>query len=188
MSRSETSESGPLKSGYPILDPGALAVGAMVTALVAPVFAWVRLAPSSLATPPAAFQLMMLAASALLTLTIAVVQIFVHINAFGGSVIRGNRDNYPTGGGFNARIGRAHANAVENLVPFAAVVLSANAMGICNLWTAAASALFLASRILHALSYAAGVTVVRSAAFYAGVFATALIAIQLPLLSTFRWS
>jgi uncharacterized MAPEG superfamily protein len=185
MSRSETSASGSGGSSYPILDPGALAVGVLVTAMVAPVFAWVRLAPSNLATPPATFQLLMLAASALLTLAIAVVEIFVHIRTFGGPAVRGNRDNYPAGGGFNARIERAHANAVENLVPFAAVVLSVTAMGIHNPWTSAAAALFLVSRLLHALTYAAGVTVLRSAAYYAGVFATVLIALQLPWISAF---
>jgi uncharacterized MAPEG superfamily protein len=122
----------------------------------------------------------MLAASALLTLATAVLQTFVHIHAFGGSVIRGNRDDYPKAIGLAARIGRAHANALESLGPFAAVVLSANATGSSNAWTSAAAALFLAARFVHAVTYVAGLTVVRSAAFYAGVVAVVIVALQLP--------
>jgi uncharacterized MAPEG superfamily protein len=41
--------------------------------------------------------------------------------------------------------------------------------------------MFLAARVVHAISYALGVPVIRSAAFYAGVIATAIVAAQLML-------
>jgi uncharacterized MAPEG superfamily protein len=159
----------------------------IVALMVAPLLAWVRFAPADAATAPPSLLLMILAACALLTLSLSLIQIFVHIGAFGGSVIRGNRDDYPATTGFAARLGRAHANALENLTPFAAVVLSVNALGISNRWTVGAAALFLAARLVHALTYSAGLTVVRSAAFYAGIVATIIIALQLPWFSAWRW-
>ena len=45
----------------------------------------------------------------------------------------------------------------------------------------AAAGLYLAARVVHAGTYAFGITVVRSAAFYAGLAATAIILFHLPL-------
>lgn len=74
------------------------------------------------------------------------------------------------------RLMRAHANAVENLVVFAALVLVAHAAGISNDVTAGASALYFWSRLVHALAYAAAVPWLRTLAFVAGFFAQAAIA------------
>ena len=128
-------------------------------------------------------ELLALAAAALLTLSIALAQIFVHIRRFGGAVIRGNRDAYPHLDGLAGRLARAHANAVESLGPFAAVVLATKAFGISNGWTMAGALLYLGARVVHAISYSAGITVLRSAAFYAGVVAVVMTALQLPWLS-----
>ena len=43
--------------------------------------------------------------------------------------------------------------------------------------TAAAAVLYLAARLVHAGAYTLGITVIRSAAFYAGLLATAQIAL-----------
>lgn len=174
----ETSTRSGRRRSYPLLDPGALAVAALVVGFAAPARLWVGMAPITERGAPKGFEQAVLAAAALITLTLPLIQIVVHIRAFGGSMIRGNRDDYPETKGFAARIARAHANAVEALVPFAAALLAATALGVSNRWTVAAAALFLVARSVHAVSYGAGVTVLRSAAFYAGAIATMVIAAQ----------
>lgn len=57
---------------------------------------------------------------------------------------------------------RAHANAVENLVVFAALVLTANAAGISNGAIATAAMVFFWARVVHALAYTFGVPWVRT--------------------------
>jgi uncharacterized MAPEG superfamily protein len=64
------------------------------------------------------------------------------------------------------------------MTPFAVAVLTAHALHVSNRWTVAASALYLAARLVHATTYALGVTILRSAAFYAGVVATIVIFCQ----------
>jgi hypothetical protein len=48
----------------------------------------------------------MLASAALLTLLLSLLQIIVHIRAFGGATVRGNRENYPEASGLAARVQR----------------------------------------------------------------------------------
>jgi len=173
--------------GYPLLDPGALSVAAIATLMVAPVWMWMSRGPIDQHTYPRGLELLMLAGAALLTLSLSLLQIVVQIRAFGGAMVRGNRDDYPVASGPAARVGRAHANAVESLVPFAAIILAAQTLGISNGGTVAGAALFLVARVVHAVSYSAGITIVRSAAYYAGVIGIALVAAQLPWPTIFPW-
>ena len=62
----------------------------------------------------------------------------------------------------------AHANAVENLVVFAALVLIAHAMGISNAATAMACQVYLWARVVHLLSYTARIPWVRTISFVVG--------------------
>jgi uncharacterized MAPEG superfamily protein len=78
------------------------------------------------------------------------------------------------------RLMKAHANAVENLVVFAALVLAAHAAGIGNSATATACVVYFWSRVAHVLAYTFAVPLVRTLAFTAGFFAQATIAWQLP--------
>ncbi len=170
-----------------MLDGGALAVAAIVALFLAPVWAWLIRGPLDPHTSPRAFELLMLASAALVTLLLSLLQIIVHIGAFGGVTVRGNRENYPEAGGLAARVQRAHANAVESLVPFAAIVLATQSLGITNRGTVGGAVLFLAARVVHAVSYSAGITIVRSAAFYSGVIGIVIVAAQLPWASMFPW-
>jgi uncharacterized MAPEG superfamily protein len=63
------------------------------------------------------------------------------------------------------RLQRAHANMVENLAPFAALVLIAHVLGVSSDLTVWGSTLFFWGRIVHAVVYALGVPVVRTLAF-----------------------
>jgi uncharacterized MAPEG superfamily protein len=74
------------------------------------------------------------------------------------------------------RLQKAHANAVENLVVFAVLVLIAHAAGISGSLTETASAVYFWARLVHALSYALGVPWVRTLAFAVGVASQAIFA------------
>jgi uncharacterized MAPEG superfamily protein len=163
---------------YPVLDAGAIAVLMLLLGLfVLPMVLW-AMNGTAASRAGAVFELRALAWAALLATVWPVLQVLVQIRRFGGATIRGNRDRFAAADGFSGRIARAHANLVESLMPFAASVLVAHGLQVSNRWTVAASALNVAARLVHATSYALGVTIIRSSAFYAGVIATVIIACQ----------
>jgi uncharacterized MAPEG superfamily protein len=77
------------------------------------------------------------------------------------------------------RLRAAHANAVENLAVFAALVLAAHALYISTPVTALAGPLYLWSRVAHAVTYTLGVPWLRTLAFTTGFVAQMLLAWQL---------
>ena len=77
------------------------------------------------------------------------------------------------------RLMKAHVNAVENLVVFAALVLAAVVAGVSSPVIASAAIVYFWARVVHALAYAFGVPWVRTLAFTVGFFAQAAIAWQL---------
>jgi len=77
------------------------------------------------------------------------------------------------------RLAKAHMNAVENLVVFAALVLAAGVAGVSNSAIAGASIVYFWARVVHALAYAFGIPWVRTLAFVVGFGAQAVIAWQL---------
>lgn len=81
--------------------------------------------------------------------------------------------------GWAVRLMKAHANAVENLVIFAALVLAAHAAGVSNGVTATACAVYFWARVVHVLAYTFAVPWVRTLAFAVGFFAQAALAWQL---------
>src|SRR2546423_15299459 len=77
------------------------------------------------------------------------------------------------------RLKRAHLNAVENLVVFAALVLGAHALGVSNSAIATAAILYFWARVVHVFAYTFVVPWVRTFAFTAGFIAHAVIAWQI---------
>ena len=77
------------------------------------------------------------------------------------------------------RLLKAHLNAVENLVVFAALVLAAVAAGVSNPVIAGACVVYFWARVVHALAYTFAVPWVRTLAFAVGFFAQGAIAWQL---------
>ena len=77
------------------------------------------------------------------------------------------------------RMKAAHANAVENLIVFASLVLVAHAVGLSNNVTATACIVYFWARVVHFLAYTAAIPWVRTLGFAAGFFAQAAIAWQL---------
>jgi uncharacterized MAPEG superfamily protein len=66
------------------------------------------------------------------------------------------------------RLQRAHGNAVENLVVFAALVLVAHLAGVSNETTVFAAKMYFWARVVHAISYTLAWPWVRTLAFAAG--------------------
>lgn len=63
------------------------------------------------------------------------------------------------------RLKKAHYNAVENLAPFAAVVLVAQAVGVSNEATAMSAAVYFWARLVHPVAYTFAIPWVRTLAF-----------------------
>ena len=91
----------------------------------------------------------------------------------------GNRDKPFELPPWAARAKRAHVNLLENLLPFAALVLVAHVSGKANEMTALGATIFFWSRLLYAGIYTAGITVVRTLVFFAGSAGLLLILVQL---------
>ena len=73
----------------------------------------------------------------------------------------------------------AHANAVENLVVFAALVLIANAAGVSNDATVMACQVYFWARVVHALSYTFAVPWIRTLSFVTGFACQMVLAVAL---------
>lgn len=63
------------------------------------------------------------------------------------------------------RLKKAHYNAVENLVVFAALVLTAHVLDAGNGMTEAAAMTYFWARVVHAVAYTAAIPWVRTLAF-----------------------
>ena len=77
------------------------------------------------------------------------------------------------------RLMRAHLNAVENLVIFASLVLTAQIAGISSPNIVAACQVYFWARVVHALAYTLAVPWLRTLAFTVSFGAQAAIAIAL---------
>ena len=103
----------------------------------------------------------------------------------GGKRLMGNRDSLPERTGIAARGTRAHQNHLENLVPFAIIVLTAHAIGLSNSVTVACATIFLIARVAHGGFYLAGITRlpgingVRSIAYFVSLLSMLVYASQL---------
>ncbi len=77
------------------------------------------------------------------------------------------------------RLKKAHANAVENLVVFATLVLVAHILGITGGAVASAAMVYFWARVVHAIAYALALPWVRTLGFTVGFFAQAAVAWQI---------
>ena len=77
------------------------------------------------------------------------------------------------------RLIKAHYNAVENLVVFAALVLLAHAVGLSSPAIGTAAVVYFWARVVHALAYTFAVPWVRTLAFTVGFLCQAVVAWQL---------
>ncbi len=124
--------------------------------------------------------LRMLAYSALLCLALWIPYILCGISVKG----LGRMMGYPSGDygdlpAWAQRAHRAHLNLVENLAPFAALVLVAHLCGAANELTALGARLFFWARVVQAGVHIAGIPGVRTLAFAVSVAANLIIFVQI---------
>jgi uncharacterized MAPEG superfamily protein len=77
------------------------------------------------------------------------------------------------------RLMRAQANAAENLVVFAPLVLTTQIVGLHSAATASACMIYFYARLAHAIVYTAGIPVLRSVLFLIGFAAQMVLALTL---------
>lgn len=124
--------------------------------------------------------LWMLVSTTLLCLLMPLVYVVGEMQVPGGMEWGlGNRDKPFELPPWAARAKRAHANLVENLLPFAALVLVAHVAGKANATTALGASLFFWSRLVYAVIYTAGITTVRTVVFFVAQAGLVLILLQL---------
>lgn len=123
-------------------------------------------------------ELMTLVVCAFLCLVLPLLYGTLYSRQVGMATVTGNRESAPEPQGVAGRALRAHRNLVENLVPYAAVVLAVHAQGISNAYTVGAAWVFLIARLVHAFSYIGGITGLRTLAWNVGLLATVVIGVQ----------
>ena len=80
----------------------------------------------------------------------------------------GYPDSPPAQSAWARRLMKAHANAIENLVIFAALVLVAQDINLSNSTTATAAMVYFWARLVHVVAYTFAIAWVRTLAFTAG--------------------
>ena len=91
-----------------------------------------------------------------------------------------NRDSDPSEpAAWAERAQRAHRNMAENLLPFACLIVASQSPGVSGEWSALGAMIFLYSRIAHAILYTAGITILRSLAYFGGLIGMGMIVYQL---------
>jgi uncharacterized MAPEG superfamily protein len=93
--------------------------------------------------------------------------------------LAGNREGLPELTGWAGRAKRAHLNMIENMVLFTALVLITQVAGKADAMTAMGAAIFFWARLVYAGIYLAGISWVRTVAWFVSVIGMAIIARQL---------
>jgi uncharacterized MAPEG superfamily protein len=120
-------------------------------------------------------ELYALLATAVLLLVLALVSTALYGAQVGNSALTSNREGIAPATGVAGRAQRAHRNLLENAVPFAAAVLTAQVLHVTTLVTQYAALLFIGARVVHAVVYIAGIEKIRTLAWLAGLLATVAI-------------
>lgn len=76
------------------------------------------------------------------------------------------------------RAKRACTNMAENLLPFACIVMVVQASGNGGEWSIIGALVFFYSRLAHAILYVAGITVLRSIAYFGGLIGMGMMVYQ----------
>ena len=124
-------------------------------------------------------ELALLVGAVALAMIQVVVAVFGAMRQVGLPILAGNRENIPDILGWGGRAARAHRNMVENLVLFAALVLTAHAAGISSTMTVLGAQLFVWGRVAYAVLYVAGIPWARTAAWAVSVLGMLLILAEL---------
>ncbi len=90
-----------------------------------------------------------------------------------------NRSDNPTESSpWGERASRAAQNMAENLLPFACLVLIVQTSGNSGEMSALGALVFFYSRVAHGILYVAGITVLRSLAYFGGMIGLGMMIYQ----------
>jgi uncharacterized MAPEG superfamily protein len=124
-------------------------------------------------------ELFYLALTAGLALILWVPYVVARIFCWGIADAAGYPTDPPELPGWARRGQRAHLNLLENLAPFAALVMVAQAVDVHSANTVLGAALFFWARVAHALVFILGVAYLRTLAFLVGWVGASLIFIDI---------
>jgi len=117
------------------------------------------------------------------SVALAFVQVLIAVQGammqVGLPALAGNREPQPEITGWAGRAQRAQRNMVENLLPFAALVLVAVVAGKTNANTLLGAQLFFWGRVAYAAVYVAGIPWLRTGVWFVSVVGMILIFVQL---------
>lgn len=91
----------------------------------------------------------------------------------------GNRDDAFTVPAWVARAERAHRNLLENLLPFAALVLVCHVGNRAGAMSALGATIFFWGRVAHHVVYCVGVPYLRTAVFFVAQMGMLLVLLQI---------
>ncbi|MEP4380799.1 MAG: MAPEG family protein [Alphaproteobacteria bacterium] len=124
-------------------------------------------------------ELLYLTLSAGLTVILWIPYVVVRTNSLGVSDAMGYPENPPSPPAWAKRSERVHMNMVENLAPFAALVLVTHVMGVSTSLTVLGATLFFWARVVHAVVLTAGIPYLRTLSFFVSWVGMVLLFIEL---------
>jgi uncharacterized MAPEG superfamily protein len=117
------------------------------------------------------------------SVVLAFVQVLIAVQGatmqVGLPTLAGNREGLPDLTGWAGRAQRAQRNMIENLVPFAALVLVAVAAGKTNAMTLLGAQIFFWARVAYTVVYIVGIPWLRTLVLFVSVIGMILIFAQL---------
>lgn len=126
-----------------------------------------------------ATDLQMLLWSVALCVVQMLVSVLLYTPQVGLPALAGNREGLTPPTGMADRAIRAHRNMLENLVPFAALVLMAAIAGRANEMTALGATLFFWARLAYAVIFVIGIPWLRTGVWLVSIVGLLLIFLQL---------
>lgn len=120
-------------------------------------------------------ELLYLTLSAGLTAILWVPYILARIGSQGMADAMGYPENPPAPPAWAKRSERVHLNMLENLAPFAVLVLVAHILEVSTETTVLGATLFFWARVAHALAYTLGIPYLRTLTFFVSWVGMALI-------------
>ena len=124
-------------------------------------------------------ELMLLVWSVVLAFVQVLIAVQGAVMQVGLPTLAGNREGLPELTGWAGRAQRAQRNMIENLVPFAALVLVAVAAGKTNDMTLLGAQIFFWARLAYTGVYIAGIPWLRTGVWFVSVIGMILIFAQL---------
>jgi uncharacterized MAPEG superfamily protein len=121
-------------------------------------------------------EIVVLAATGALLLTLTLIQGTRNVLVLGLPTAAGNQHDIAPWSGANDRLNRAIRNLIEALAIYAPIAVTVQMLGQTNDISALGAEIFLIARVVHALVYVLGIPWVRTLAWFAGVGGIVLVA------------